>query len=101
MAFKTRKKTIYEIDCYDLQRWVRNAWPSARPWRLACAHECSGGENVRFFVSNFRIDRLDQEELDEFTSGNSDGEWMGGYFLDAFCRMGCIPAGEYIINVRL
>ena len=97
---KLVKKQIVQVDCFDLERFVKELYPEMRDWSFVATEECGNDVTITHKVTK----DFDYDDDEEAWESMKNGNWMANthdnrVILVGLCRDGLIPAGDYNIKV--
>ena len=101
MEFKHTKKTVIEVDSFDLDNFINHHFPNAKhKFGFVPAIE---GNNDSSYTFDDITGNPGWEESDEFLEWAERGKYPGfctpEAVLNVLCHRKLIPAGDYLVDV--
>lgn len=96
LAIKT--VILHTVDAYELERFIKEQYPSARSYSFMADQECGDDSSHRFEVKKELLHTYDQKKVDAFTSG----QWVSFVttaLLTDLCNRDLLPEGTYLVEV--
>jgi hypothetical protein len=98
-VLRVRTETIHEVDCFNLEQFVKEQYPDAKPYSFVADQECGNDSVHRFRVSKESLlQDYDRRRVEDFAAGKRVSG-ITGALLDDLCRRGLIEPGTYVVSV--
>ncbi len=94
---KVEKRTVYKVDCSDLEQFVREVY-AVEDYSFVAKQECGNDSQHRFHVDAV-MDKWDIKEAEALRGGKVESGMSNHTILQTLCVDGHIKPGEYIVDV--
>lgn len=96
MKLKCKKKTVIEVDCFDLERFINEVY--GHNFEILCDLECANDSCRTMSIKKGKMTKYDLADVGKYKE-IGEGSYLLHQLMDDMCARDLIEEGDYVIEI--